>query len=150
MVEKTAEQRIKSKKLSNQGTIENESSQIQRKSHKLSVDQFEYLTTDASFTSILRAHCERAGKLHYDTLAAAADLDTAYVYRLIKGEKSHPSPNTIIRLALALQLTVPQTDELLMAAGYIPLVRPRKWRDALNTSSTTDRYESLSESDVTS
>ena len=86
---------------------------------------FEYLVADLNFTSVFRNHCERGGRPRYDVIAAAAHLDSAYVYRLIRGEKSHPSPNTIIRLALALQLTVAQTDELLMAAGYKPLVRPR-------------------------
>ncbi len=89
---------------------------------------FEYLAVDSSFTSVFRNHCERSKKSRYDVIAAAAHLDPAYVYRLIKGEKFHPSPNTIIRLALALQLTVAQADELLMAAGYMPLVSPRKSR----------------------
>lgn len=88
----------------------------------------EYLAVDSSFSSVFRYYCERSKKAHYDVLAAAAHLDPAYVFRLIKGEKFRPSPNTIIRLALALQLTVSQTDELLMAAGYMPLVRPGKLR----------------------
>ena len=139
MVEKSAEQRIKSKRLTSQGAVENESSsQIDQKSHTSPFDEFEYLAADTSFSSLLRNHCERNGTCHYDALAAAAHLDTAYVYRLIKGEKSHPSPNAIIRLALALQLTVSQTDELLMAAGYMPLVHPRKWQDVQNASPTTD------------
>ncbi len=112
--------------------------QIEPKRRKQPINQFEYLSTDSSFTSLLRNHCERNGRWHYDALAAASHLDTAYVYRLIKGEKSHPSPNAIIRLALALQLTVLQTDELLMSAGYMPLVSPRKRRDTLNTSPTMD------------
>ncbi len=84
----------------------------------------EYLSEDMSFTAVLRRHCEKNGNAHYDLVAAAAHLDAAYVYRLIKGDKSHPSSNTVIRLALALHLTVSETDELLMAAGYAPLVIP--------------------------
>lgn len=87
---------------------------------------FEYLPEEASFTALLQSHCEINGNAHYDLVAAAAHLDAAYVYRLIKGDKSHPSSNTVIRLALALHLTVSETDELLMAAGYAPLVIPGK------------------------
>jgi hypothetical protein len=88
--------------------------------------RYNYLGSDPSFTAILRSHCEQDGKSHYEVIAADAHLDPAYVYRLIRGEKSHPSPNTVIRLALALALSVSQTDELLMAAGYAPLVVPGK------------------------
>jgi len=103
-----------------------------------SYNGFEYLVTESSFASILRNHCERNGNLHYDAIAAAAHLDPAYVYRLIKGEKSHPSPNTIIRLALALKLSVPDADELLMSAGYTPLVRPRKSGQSLDNTQHAD------------
>ena len=88
--------------------------------------EFEYLAVDLNFTAILRSHCVQDSKSHYEVIAADAHLDPAYVYRLIKGEKFHPSSNTVIRLALALHLTVSQTDELLMAAGYAPLVVPGK------------------------
>ncbi len=91
---------------------------------------FEFIATGSSFTSVLRTLCQRDGQGRYDVIATAAHLDPAYVYRLMKGEKTHPSPNTIIRLALALHLTVPQTDELLMAAGYGTLVRPTRPRHA--------------------
>lgn len=98
---------------------------IQIRSNK-SHPGFENLSADASFTSLLKSHCEQNGRLRYDAVATAAHLDAAYVYRLIKGEKCHPSSNTVIRLALALRLSVAQTDELLMAAGYAPLVLPSK------------------------
>jgi len=99
-------------------------SEVRRIQGQPSSKEFEYLPVDLSFTKILKSHCERDGKSHYAAIAAAAYLDAAYVYRLINGEKSHPSCNTVIRLALALHLTVSQTDELLMAAGYAPLVVP--------------------------
>lgn len=85
---------------------------------------FNYLSTDASFSLQLKQYCERGGRAHYDAIADAAHLDVAYVYRLVNGEKVHPSASTVIRLALALNLTVPETDELLMVAGYAPLVPP--------------------------
>jgi transcriptional regulator with XRE-family HTH domain len=95
-------------------------------SKKQSPGRFDYLVVDFSFTAMLRKHCEQDGISHYDAIAIRAHLDPAYVYRLIKGEKTRPSPNTVIRLALALNLSVSQTDELLMAAGFAPLVIPRK------------------------
>lgn len=87
---------------------------------------FNYLSADLSFKALLKKHCEQGGKTRYDAIAAAADLDIAYVYRLVAGEKVHPSPNTVIRLALALHLSLSDTDELLLAAGYAPLVIPRR------------------------
>lgn len=85
---------------------------------------FEYLSTETSFNCLLKKHCVREGKARYDVISAAAQLDIGYVYRLVSGEKAHPSANTVIRLALALNLTVSETDELLMVAGHAPLVIP--------------------------
>ena len=35
----------------------------------------------------------------------------------------HPSRDAVIRLGLAMQLTMEDMDELLLAAGYAPLIR---------------------------
>jgi transcriptional regulator with XRE-family HTH domain len=114
--------------LSYRNKQEQDLSRISPTRRQQSNNGFEFLTGESSFTKILRVHCERDGKSRYSEVAAAAYLDPAYVYRLLTGEKSHPSPNTIIRLALALRLTVSQTDELLMAAGYAPLAQPKYLR----------------------
>jgi len=60
----------------------------------------------------------------YAAVARRAWVDCAYVYRLAKGTKCHPGRDVVIRLGIGLGLTVPDLDELLMAAGYAPLVRP--------------------------
>ncbi len=91
-------------------------------------ESFQYLSDDLSFTSLLRRHFERDGNPGYHIIAEAAHLDPVYVYRMLKGTKTHPTPNTVIRLALAFRLSVSQTDELLMAAGYAPLVAPQSHR----------------------
>ncbi len=85
---------------------------------------FEYLAVDPNFTELLSLYFARAD-MSYSQLAAAVHRDVAYVHRLLNGGQSRPSPNTIIRLALALKLSVSEADEILMAAGYAPLVRPR-------------------------
>ncbi len=85
---------------------------------------FDYLETDLDFGQLLARHFNRSA-LSYGQLADAVHRDIGYIHRLINGVQSRPSPNTIIRLALALKLSVIQTDELLMAAGYAPLVYPR-------------------------
>lgn len=50
-------------------------------------------------------------------------LDESYVGRLFSGERSHPSRDALILLAVfGLELPLHATDELLMAADYRPLV----------------------------
>jgi hypothetical protein len=39
-----------------------------------------------------------------------------------RGEKRRPSRDTVIRLGLAMQLPIEDLNELLLAAGYAPLV----------------------------
>lgn len=85
----------------------------------------EYLSIGTDFRTLLADYFVRSG-MSYAQLADAVHRDVAYVHRLVNGGRSHPSPNTVIRLALGLRLSVSQTDELLMAAGHAPLVRPAK------------------------
>ena len=89
---------------------------------------FEYLAIELDFRQLLFRYFKRAA-LSYGQLADAVHRDIGYIHRLINGGQSRPSPNTIIRLALALKLSVSETDDLLMAAGYAPLVRPRLSQD---------------------
>jgi hypothetical protein len=68
-------------------------------------------------------------------LADASWLDVAYIWRLIRQEVDplnplagetrgkQPRRDAVIRLGLALGLPLEQMDELLLAAGYAPLVR---------------------------
>lgn len=79
-------------------------------------------TTPSEFTQLFRRLCETS---HLSTtyLAKAAQLDVAYVHRLRSGERIHPSRDRVIQLAFALKLTLDQTNELLWAAGYAPLVK---------------------------
>lgn len=75
----------------------------------------------ASFAELLKSHIESCG-LSYSGLAAAADgLDHAYIYRLARGERPPASRNVVLCLAIAMRLTVPETDELLEAAGLMPV-----------------------------
>lgn len=97
---------------------------IKKTSPQKANEGFEFLVTDLDFRQLLSRYFNRAA-LSYGQLADAVQRDIGYIHRLINGEQSRPSPNTVIRLALALKLSVSETDELLMAAGYAPLVRPR-------------------------
>jgi len=72
-------------------------------------------------------------------LANRSWLDRAYVNRLVNtvfdplnprvnaprkdGRSRQPSRDTVIRLGLAMQLAMEDMEELLLAAGYAPLVR---------------------------
>jgi transcriptional regulator with XRE-family HTH domain len=53
-------------------------------------------------------------------------LDESYVSRLVRGERTNPSRDTVLLIAaFGLGLALPDTEELLLAAGYRPL-RPRE------------------------
>ena len=66
------------------------------------------------------------GKTAKTLAAIAADswLSESYVSRLFSGERVNPSRDALITLAFAgMALTVPDTEELLFAAGYRSLVQ---------------------------
>jgi len=75
-----------------------------------------------TFTRLLRCHFNRA-QLSYSKAAHLCWVDVGYLHRLVTGAKSGPSRDVVIRLAIGLGLTVPETDELLMAAGHAPLLQ---------------------------
>jgi hypothetical protein len=88
-----------------------------------------------SFTDCLNRHWRRSG-MSLSQLARASWLNISYVSRLThlpcdplnprladRRETRHPSRDTVIRLGLAMQLPIEGMDELLMAAGFAPLVR---------------------------
>ena len=88
---------------------------------------------DDSFSATLRRFMESAG-VSMTKLAGRSALDISYVSRLVNlsydplnprvGERPRqPSRDTVIRLAWALHLSLEDTDELLLAAGYAPLIR---------------------------
>ena len=90
---------------------------------------------DESFSSCLNRYLRRSG-LSLSQLARRSWLDISYVSRLVhltcdplnprlvdSGERRQPSRDTVIRLGLAMQLSMEEMDELLIAAGYAPLVR---------------------------
>ena len=87
-----------------------------------------------TFSAVLRRFMEGQG-LSITSLARHSWLDVAYVWRLVRDENDllnpqlggprarHPSRDAVIRLGLALRLGIEEMDELLLAAGYAPLVR---------------------------
>ncbi len=90
---------------------------------------------DESFTGCLNRCLQQSG-LSLSALARRSWLDISYVSRLVhlpcdplnprsedRSDTRRPSRDTVIRLGLAMQLSMEQMDELLLAAGYAPLVR---------------------------
>ena len=90
---------------------------------------------EESFTACLN-RCLRQSGLSLTALARRSWLDISYVSRLVhlpcdplnsrhsdRAESRRPSRDTVIRLGLAMQLPLEPMDELLLAAGYAPLVR---------------------------
>ncbi|MCC7368854.1 MAG: helix-turn-helix transcriptional regulator [Chloroflexi bacterium] len=90
---------------------------------------------DESFSGCLTRHLRQSG-LSLSQLARRSWLDVSYVSRLVHlpcdplnprrvadGQRRQPSRDTVIRLGLAMQLSMEEMDELLLSAGYAPLVR---------------------------
>lgn len=87
-----------------------------------------------TFSAVLRRFME-GQRFSISGLARHSWLDIAYVWRLVRDENDllnpqpggprarHPSRDAVIRLGLALRLGIEEMDELLLAAGYAPLVR---------------------------
>ena len=62
-------------------------------------------------------------------IARDAWLDESYVSRLFSGERTNPSRDALILLsAFGLGLSVPDTDEILLAADYKQLVLAQSLR----------------------
>ena len=79
---------------------------------------------DAPFHELIEAARKRAG-LSHDLLAHRAWTSPSYTYRICTG-KSKPGRDTVIRLGLALNLSVEDLDLLLRAAGHLGLIEVEK------------------------
>jgi len=79
-------------------------------------------------TEALQRHRADVDKSQAD-IARDAWLDESYVSRLFSGERTNPSRDALILLsAFGLGLSVPDTDEILLAADYKQLVLPQSLR----------------------
>ena len=78
-----------------------------------------------SLSALLRGHADavlRRGKTQAQ-IAGDSWLDESYVSRLLSGERDNPSRDALLLLTgWGLGLTVAETDELLVAADYKPLI----------------------------
>lgn len=91
-------------------------------------------TGDETFATVLQRFM-RERRFSMTRLAEGSWLDVAYIWRMIRQEidplnplvgqqrGKQPRRDAVIRLGLALNLRIEQMDELLLAAGYAPLVR---------------------------
>ena len=90
---------------------------------------------EESFSECLN-RCLKASSLSLSSLARRSWLDISYVSRLVHlsidplnpradstHQTRHPSRDTVIRLGIAMALEMAEMDELLLSAGYAPLVR---------------------------
>ena len=73
-----------------------------------------------SFHQLFEEARQSAGMSH-DRLAARAWTSPSYTFRICDG-KAKPSRDVVIRLCIALNLGVDDTDALLRAAGHVGLV----------------------------
>lgn len=63
--------------------------------------------------------------LSYQQLSERSYVDVAYLHRLETGRAAHPSRDVLIRVALGLGLALEAADELVAAAGHLPLLPSR-------------------------
>ncbi len=66
-------------------------------------------------------HQRQSHGLSYQQFAARAWTTSSYVHRLCRGD-ARPGYTIVIRLAIAMALTLEETDELLRVADYPPLL----------------------------
>lgn len=84
--------------------------------------------TVGALTEVLQRHRVEVAKSQAE-IARDAWLDESYVSRLFSGERTNPSRDALILLsAFGLGLSVPDTDEILLAADYKQLVLPQSLR----------------------
>jgi transcriptional regulator with XRE-family HTH domain len=83
-------------------------------------------------TVLLAKYALRVRRLKGKTqanIARDAWLDNSYVSRLLSGQRLNPSRDALILLGCwGLELSVDETDELLIAAEFRPLVLPASIR----------------------
>lgn len=80
---------------------------------------------ETEFSATLKRLRRKAGKSRYK-LAQWTGLSEAYLLRLENGERSNPSRDAVVLLALALvsdgqSIDVYDVEELMLSAGYAPL-----------------------------
>ncbi len=84
------------------------------------------LASANAFTRLLREKYEAHDKSQAD-MARDAWIDPGYLSKLLSGEKTSPSRDLVIRLAVfGLRLPRYDTDDLLLAAGFAPLTNERQ------------------------
>ena len=79
------------------------------------------------FSEMFRKLRQKARKSKYK-VAQDSGIDQAYILRLETGEKTNPSRDVVLMLALALSrdsdaVGIGDVEELLLAAGYAPFRR---------------------------
>lgn len=80
-----------------------------------------------SFAAKLREMLQAKGLASVDVYKKA-DIDRRLFYKL-KQEYYHPRKKTVLALALAMELTLPEAEELLLFAGYA--FAPNSWFDLI-------------------
>ena len=83
---------------------------------------------ESPLTRLIREYRSRAQKTQAN-ISRDAWLDESYVSRLFSGERTNPSRDALILLSVyGLGLPLEDTDEVLLAADYKPLVLPQTLR----------------------
>lgn len=71
------------------------------------------------FGTRLRAYREKAG-LSQNALGRASGLNPATINRFESGQRSPDTRSSVEQICAALELSAPECDDLLAAAGYLP------------------------------
>ncbi|MCQ2467097.1 MAG: XRE family transcriptional regulator [Clostridia bacterium] len=86
-------------------------------------------TCPQDFKTYITAIMEREG-IDKATLPKIASLERTYVYQLLNGKKTHPGKDKVVLMALALRMSVKETQRALDIAGAATLY-PKNPRDSI-------------------
>lgn len=83
----------------------------------------------ASVQECLNRYAEVHG-LSKSAVVEASQIEHSYGYQLFSGKRKRPSRNVLLRLALAMSLTLAETQQLLRSA-QVSMLYPRQRRDCI-------------------
>ena len=117
---------------------------------KISACDIEF-DSQESFTELLTRHINTKG-VKIGDLVVKTNLSRPYIYNLLSGDRK-PGRNIVLRVSLALELNLDETQNLLKSADK-PLLSPKVRRDAgiiccllqgFNLAETYDYLQSIGE-----
>lgn len=84
-------------------------------------------------------HIMSEKKLTPTQIVKKSNLQNAYAYQILSGERKHPSRNKLLALAFATDLTLDETQQMLKIA-HLPVLYPRHRQDLVVIFALKEHY----------